>query len=99
MLFTVGAEKNSFLVAFSSLRADYLNSDCKHKYDKLHIHIYQNQVSSGYQWCLFLPLFEAAQEAGRQAQETIEKAADKAANTIKEFGRRVDGKWAVKKNK
>lgn len=42
---------------------------------------------------------EAAQEAGRQAQETIEKAADKATNTIKEFGRRVDGKWAVKKNK
>lgn len=49
------------------------------------------------QWCSLSHLFEAAQEAGKQTQETIEKAADKATNTIKEFGRRVDGKWSVKR--
>lgn len=46
MLFTVGGEitlKTLFLVAFS-FRADYLNSDCKHKYDKLHVRIYIIQI-------------------------------------------------------
>lgn len=57
-----------------------------------------NQIAPACQWCLFSRLFEAAQEAGRQAQDTIEKAADKATNTIKEFGRRVDGKWSEEKN-
>lgn len=56
-----------------------------------------NQIFPACQWCSFWHLFEAAQEAGKQTQETIEKAADKATNTIKEFGRRVDGKWSVKR--
>lgn len=43
----------------------------------------------------FQRLPEAAQEASKQTQEAIGKAADKAATTIKEMGKKMETKWFV----
>lgn len=41
-------------------------------------------------------LFEATEEAGRQTQAAIGKAADKATDTIKVFGQKLETKWSPK---
>lgn len=47
---------------------------------------------SEYFSCASLCPFEAAQEVSKQTQAAIGKAADKATNTIKEFGQKLETK-------
>ena len=67
------------------IRVYYFENEKWQKFNSFHQTA--EYVSSASLW-----LFEAAQEASRQTQTAIGKAADKATDTIKEFGHKLETK-------
>lgn len=93
MLFTVGAEitlKTLFLVAFSH-RADYLNSDWKHKYDKLHVRIYVIQIKP--HLAISDARFPVSLKLLRKLADRHKRPSKKLQTRLQTPSRSLDGEW------
>lgn len=82
--------KNS-LVAFFSLRADYLNSDCKHKYDKLHVRISVIQIKS--HLAISDACFYVSLKLLRKLADRHKRPSKKLRTRLQTPSRSLDGEW------